>query len=69
MRKNEIFVQYLSIFTQVIDEFGGVGKHFPSSKLVRLALLGLLKSYHIYQDSVNQRDKIAYWAILWSKLV
>ena len=41
----------------------------PSSKLVSLALHGLLKSWNNYHDSVNGRDKLPNWEILWSNLV
>ena len=37
--------------------------------LVELALLGLLKSWHSYQDSVNGREKLPGWERLWSDLV
>ena len=41
----------------------------PSSKLVSLALLGPLKSWHSYHDSVNGRDKLPDWERIWSDLV
>ena len=37
--------------------------------LVRLALLGLPKSWHSYQDSVKGREKLPDWERLWSDLV
>ena len=37
--------------------------------LVSLALLGLLKSWHCYEDSVNGREKLLGWERLWSDLV
>ena len=37
--------------------------------LVNLALLGLPKSWHSYQDSVNIREKFPGWERLWSDLV
>ena len=37
--------------------------------LVSLALLGLPKSWHSYQDSVNGREKLPGWEQLWSDLV
>ena len=37
--------------------------------LVSLALLGLPKSFHSYQDSVNGRDKLPDWERIWSDLV
>lgn len=38
-------------------------------ELVSLALLGLSKSWHNYQDSVNGGDKLSNWERLWSDLV
>jgi len=40
-----------------------------SSKLVILTPLGLLKSWHNYQELVNGRDKLLDCEILWSDLV
>lgn len=37
--------------------------------LVSLALLGLPKSLHNYQDFVNGREKLLNWERLWSDLV
>ena len=37
--------------------------------LVRLALLGLPKSWHSYEDSINGREKLPGWERLWSDLV
>ena len=34
-----------------------------------LALLGLPKSWHNYQDSMNERGKLPNWERLWSDLV
>ena len=36
---------------------------------MRLALIGLPKSYNSYQDSVNGRDKLPYWEHSWSNFV
>ena len=69
MQQNEILPQYLSRFTQVRDELGGVGENVPSSELVRLALLGLPKSWHNYEDLVNARDKLPDWERLRYDLV
>ena len=37
--------------------------------MVSLALLGLPKSWHRYQDSVNGREKLPGWERLWSDLM
>jgi hypothetical protein len=69
MQKNDTIPQYLSRFTQVHDELGGVGVNVAEDDLVSLALLGLPKSWHSYQDSVNGREKLPNWEHLWSDLV
>ena len=69
MQKKETIVEYLSKFTQVRDELGGVGETVPPSKLMRLTLLGLSKSQHNYQDSVNGRDNITNFERLWYDLM
>jgi len=58
MEKNDTIPQYLSKLTQCRDELGGVGVTIPEDDLVSLALLGLPKSWHSYQDSVNGREKL-----------
>ena len=37
--------------------------------LVRLALLGLPKGWHSYEDSINGCEKLSDWEQLWSDLV
>jgi len=61
MQKNDTIPQYLSRITQVEYELGGV--------VVNLALLGLPRSQHNYEDSVNGREKLPNWERLWSDLV
>ena len=61
--------RYLTKFTQCWDELGSVGVTVDDEDLVSLALLGLPKSWHSYQDSVNGREKFPGWERLWSDLV
>eukprot|EP00253_Pinus_taeda_P015796 PITA_15796 len=61
--------KYLTKFTQCRDELGSVGVTVDDEDLVRLALLGLPKSWHSYQDSVNGRKKFPGWERLSSDLV
>ncbi len=61
--------QYLTKFTQCRDELGSVGVIIDDEELVSLALLGLPKSWHSYQDSVNGQEKLLGWERLWSDLV
>ena len=46
-----------------------MGVTVDEEDLVRLALLGLPKSWHSYEDSVNGREKLPGWERLWSDLV
>ena len=61
--------QYLTRFTQCRDELGSVGVTVDDEDLVSLALLGLLKCWHFYQDFVNGWEKLPGWERLWSDLV
>jgi hypothetical protein len=61
MEKGDTIPTYLTKFVQCRDELGSVGITVFSNDLVRLALLGLPKSWHSYQDSVNGREKLPDW--------
>src|ERR1700728_4127845 len=61
--------KYLTKFTQYRDELGSVGVAVDDEDLVSLALLGLPKSWHSYQNSVNGREKLPGWERLWSDLM
>jgi len=61
--------KYVTKFTQCRDELGSVGVTVNDEDLVSLALLGLLKSWHSYQDSINGREKLPGWERLWLDLV
>jgi hypothetical protein len=69
MEKGDTIPKYLTKFTQCRDELGSVGVTVVEDDLVSLALLGLPKSWHNYQDSVNGREKLPEWEHLWSDLV
>jgi hypothetical protein len=58
MEKGDTIPKYLTKFVQCWDELGSVGITVTTDDLVSLSLLGLLKSWHSYQDSVNGREKI-----------
>ena len=53
MEKGENIPKYLTKFVQCRDELGSVGIIVLDDDLVSLALLGLLKSWHSYEYSVN----------------
>ena len=61
MEKDDSMPKYLTKFVQCRDDVGSVGIIFADDDLVSLALLGLPKSRHIYQDSVNGREKLPNW--------
>ena len=61
MEKGDNIAKYLTKFTQCRDELGSVGVTVDDEDLVDLALLGLLKSWHSYWDSVNGRKKLPGW--------
>eukprot|EP00253_Pinus_taeda_P025122 PITA_25122 len=67
--KGDSMPKYLMKFTQCWDELGSVGVTVDDEELVSLALLGLSKSWHSYQESVNGREKLPGWERLWSDLV
>eukprot|EP00253_Pinus_taeda_P007531 PITA_07531 len=67
--KGDSMPKYLTKFTQCRDELGSVGVSVDDEDLVSLALLGLPKSWHSCQDSVNGREKFPGWERLWSDLV
>ena len=69
MEKGNTIPKYLTKFVQCQDELGSVGITVVADDLVILVLLGLPKSWHSYQDSVNGREKFPDWEQLWSDLV
>ena len=69
MEKGESIPEYLTKFVQCRDELGSVGVTVDEEDLVSLALFGLLKSWHSYEDSVNGWEKPPGWERLWSDLV
>ena len=69
MEKGDSIPKYLRKFVHCKDELGSVGISVDDDDLVSLALLGLLKSWHSYEDSVNGREKLLGWERLWSDLV
>jgi hypothetical protein len=58
MEKGDSIRKYLMKFFQCRDELGSVGIKVVDDDLVRLVILGLPKSWHSYQDSVNGREKL-----------
>jgi len=52
---------YLTKFTHFPDELGSVVIIVAEDDIVSLVLLGLLMSWHSYQDSINGREKLSDW--------
>ena len=69
MEKGESIPKHLTKFTQCWDEFGSVKITIAKDDMGSLALLGLPKSWHSYQDSINGREKLPKWEQLWFDLV
>jgi hypothetical protein len=61
MEKGDTIPKYLTKFVQCRDELGSVGITVAADDLVSLVFLGLPKSWHSYQDSVNGREKLSNW--------
>jgi hypothetical protein len=57
MEKGDTIPKYLTKFVQCWDELGSVGIKVVVDDLVSLVLLGIRKSWHSYQDSINGREK------------
>ena len=69
MEKGDNIPKYLTKFFHCKDKLGSVGVTFDDEYLVSLALLGLPKSWHSYEDFANGREKLLGWERLWSDLV
>ena len=60
---------YLTKLTKCKDELASVGVVTVDDDMVSLALLGLPKTWHSYQESVNGKEKLPDWERLWSDLM
>ena len=63
--KGDTISTYLNKLTTCRDELGSVEIMTVNDDMVSLALLGLPKSWHSYQDLVNGREKLSDWERLW----
>jgi hypothetical protein len=61
MEKGDSIPKYLMKFFQCWYEMGSEGIIVTNDDSVRFVLLGLPKSWHNYQDSVNGREKFPDW--------
>eukprot|EP00253_Pinus_taeda_P030714 PITA_30714 len=69
MEKGKTIPKYLTKFTQCRNELASVGITVVEDDMVSLALLGIPKSWHSCQDSVNGWEKLPNWERLWSYLM
>ena len=69
MEMGDSIPKYLTKFVHCRDELRSLGIIVDDDELVNLALLGLSKSWHRYEDSVNGQEKLPGWKRLWSDLV
>ena len=58
MEKGDSIPKYIMKFVHYKDQMGSVEVTVDEEDLVSLALLGLLKSWHSYEDSINGREKL-----------
>ena len=56
--KGDTISTYLNTLTTCRDELGSVGIMTTDDDMVSLSLLGLPKSWHNYQESINGREKL-----------
>eukprot|EP00253_Pinus_taeda_P036550 PITA_36550 len=68
-KRYETISMYLAKLITCRDELASVGVVTSDEDMVSLALLGLLKSWDSYQDSMNGREKLLDWKRLWSNLM
>ena len=61
MEKGDSIPKYLTKFVHCRDELGSVGIIVDDEDLGSLALFGLSKSWHRYEDFVNGREKLSGW--------
>ena len=61
MEKGDTILKYITKFVSCRDELGSIGITIANDYLVSLALLGLPKSWHSYQDSINVRENFPDW--------
>jgi len=61
MEKGDSILKYLTKFTHCRDKLGSFVITVAEDDMMSLALLGLPNSWHIYQDSVNGREKLPDW--------
>ena len=61
MDNDDTIPKYLTKVIQSQDELGIFGVTVFEDDLFSLTLLGLPKSWHNYQDSVNGREKLPNW--------
>ena len=69
MENNDTIMVYITKFVQCRDELGSVGITVVDDDLVSLDLLGLPKSWHSYQDSVNGPEMALDQSMMMKRIV
>jgi hypothetical protein len=64
MEKGESVVQYLTRLTQIMDELVAVGTKIGDFELVRVALNGFSKSWHMFVCGIVAQEKLPDWQCL-----
>ena len=59
--KDNMISAYLNKLTTCRDKLGSVGIMIDNDDMVSISLLGLPKSWHSYQDSINGQEKLPDW--------
>eukprot|EP00253_Pinus_taeda_P027856 PITA_27856 len=67
--KGDTITTFLNKLTNCKDELASIGITTANDDMVSIALLGLPKSWHSYQESVDGREKLPDWERLWSDLM
>ena len=61
MEVGDSIPNYFTKFAHCRDELGSVGITIVEDDMVSLYLLGLPKSWHSYQESINGRENLPDW--------
>ena len=69
MTKAESVVHYLGRVKQVHDDLTAIGEAVASTELVRIAGVGLPKSWEVFGDVVTSRENIPNWDRFWDDCV
>ena len=69
MIKAKSVAHYLGRIKQVCDNLTAIGEAVAPTELVRIAVVGLPKSWEVFGDAVTARENLPYWDIFWDDCV